>query len=352
MFIEKNHIRVHASASMSADQGALDASPGDNILIFSTGRYAREQRFKIAQSTGAPKIGSRKLLFCALFLSAAAHGGGLATALMGDPGEQFGTVSEKSDTFSLSMEQSVVLESIANESSKTAAAAAAASQAGSVQAVESKPQELAETANEALSDDPPPKPIKVADVTPASLSPTDEPLPIVRGGGEPDAVSEVKADTITDVPVTEMPDTIDERKDSPAKMEKKKEIDKEKKSPQKESHQQVAGSALSRANSSTAMANGRVSASRGNALTYGAQVRAKLMKAKPMPKGLRGSVVVSFGITETGTLRYLRLSQSSGTTLLDNMAIGMVEKAAPFDEPPAELTAAQLSYAISINFFN
>jgi periplasmic protein TonB len=248
------------------------------------------------------------------------------------------------------MEQSVVLESISTEATQMAAAAAASSQAGSVQSAESKPQELAELESDPVSDEPPPKPIKVADVTPAALAPTEDPLPVIRGGSEADAVSEIKADQIAETPVEEMPDAVETKEDASVKTERKKEIEKEKKTPQQESHRQVAGSATSRSNASQAALNGRVSASRGNALSYGAKVRAQLARKKPTSNGLRGTARVSFGIATDGGLRYLRLSESSGSATLDNVALAVVRNAAPFGDPPSDLTPGQLSYVIPFYF--
>ncbi|MBS0232171.1 MAG: energy transducer TonB [Proteobacteria bacterium] len=306
--------------------------------------------FSIPKPLAPDRSAQRNLLVAAIALSAAVHGGILASMFMRDSGEQFGTLSDKTDTFSLSMEQSVVLESISTESVQMAAAAAASAQAGSVQSAESKPQELAETESDPLSDEPPPKPVKVADVTPAALAPTDDPLPVIRGGGEADAVSEFKADQISETPVEEMPDAVETKEDTPAKPKREKEVEKEKKTPQKESHQQVAGSATSRSNAAQAAVNGRVSASRGNALSYGAKIRAQLAHNKPTSLGMRGTVRVSFGISADGSLRYLRLSESSGSTTLDDVALATVRKSAPFGDPPPELTPNQLSYVIPFYF--
>jgi periplasmic protein TonB len=265
-------------------------------------------------------------------------------------GEEFGTLADKTDTFSLSMEQSIVLESIATENMQTAAAASAAAQAGSVQAVESKPQERADAESDPLSDEPPPKPVKVADVTPIALAKTDDPLPVIRGGGAPDAVSEIKATQIAEKQVEEMPEAVETKEDAPEKAERKKQEEKKKKTPQQESHQQVAGSATSRSNASQAPVSGRVSASRGNALSYGAKVRAQLMHNKPAGNGLRGTVQVSFGLASDGSIRYLKLSESSGNAVLDSVALATVRGSAPFGEPPPDLSPTQLAYVIPFYF--
>jgi protein TonB len=313
-------------------------------------RLASCPAFKIGNVTGPTKGATRKLIIAAAAVSIALHSGIIASMMMADSGEQFGTLADRSDTFSLSLEQSVVLESTSDERVQMASASAAASQVGSVQAVESKPQEIAQAESDPASDDPPPKPIEVADVTPAALAPVDDWLAVVRGGGAEQDVSEIKAEQIAETEVKEMPDVEQTKEDTPAKAVKKKAVEKEEQVPQKESHQQVAGSSTSRANASHVAANGRVSASRGNALSYGAMVRAQLARNKPMGNGLRGTVQVSFGIGNDGNIRYVRVSQSSGSAMLDDTALAAIRKSAPFEQPPADLTPGQLAYVIPFYF--
>ena len=117
---------------------------------------------------------SRRLLIATIIFSAALHAAAIVAAMPRDTAEQFGTLADKSDTISLSMIQSVVLESISTDVSQMAAAASAASQAGGVQSAESKPQELAEVNDVPVFDQPQPKPVKVADVTPAAVAPTED----------------------------------------------------------------------------------------------------------------------------------------------------------------------------------
>lgn len=360
--IERNDHPRRDERSRTSGVRAVDAPTGSNIVAFDfakalsraeniAGRAVTLPPFKIEKPLDVGKSASQKLIVAAIAISAALHGGVIASMFMGSSGEQFGTLSDNTDTFSLSMEQSVVLESISTQSVQMASAAAAASQAGSVQAAESKPQELAELENDPLSDEPPPKPIDVADVTPAALTPTDDPLPVIRGGGDEQAVSEVKAEQIAETEVKQMPDAVETKEDSPAKAEKKKEVEKEKKTPQQESHAQVAGSSTSRSNTaSQAAVSGRVSASRGNALSYGAHVRAQLARNKPRGIGVRGTVRVSFGIAADGGIRYLKISESSGSAALDDAALTVIRKSAPFGEPPADLTPTQLAYVIPFYF--
>lgn len=359
-FIERNDRQSRRARSVTPGFRTLETSNSNVVALefpksirraenIATGA-ANAPAFKIEKHLDVGKGASRKLLWAAVAISAALHGGVIASMFMRDSREEFGTLSDNTNTFSLSMEQSVVLESISTESVQMASAAAAASQAGSIQAAESKPQELAELDNDPSPEEPPPKPIDVADVTPTALAPTDDPLPVVHGGGAEQAVSEIRADQISETQVKEMPDAAETKEDSPARPEKKKEVEKEKKSPQQESHQQVAGSSTSRSTASQSAVSGRVSASRGNVLSYGASVRAQLARNKPRSTGLRGTVHVSFGIATDGGIRYLRISESSGSATLDNAALTAIRKSAPFGEPPAGLTPAQLAYVIPFYF--
>jgi periplasmic protein TonB len=297
----------------------------------------------------APKRESRKILIATIIVSAAVHAAAIASVMSGDAGEQFGMLSSKVDTFSLATTQSIVLESISSHDVDMASAASADSQAGSVQSAESAPQELTEVKETPLTDEPPPKPIKVSYVTPSALAPTDEPLPVLRGGGEPDAASAIKAEEISEKPVEEMPEDAETKEDAAAKAKREKKVEKERKIKRAQAHEQVAGSSASRSTTAHAAVDGRVSASAGNALSYAAGVRAKVERHKPSGNGLRGTVRVSFGIGASGELTYVRLSGTSGSAKLDEVALEAVRRAAPFGAPSG-LSPSQLSYVIPFFF--
>lgn len=302
----------------------------------------------------AAKPESRKLLIATILISGAIHAAAIASVMSGDGGEQFGTLSSKTDSFSLATTQSLVLESISTSDMDAASAAsAAASQAGSVEAAESAPQEKAEVKETPLTDQPPPEPIKVADVTPSAIAPAEDPVQVIRGGGEPDAVSEIKAEEYSETPVEEMPEAVETKVDALAKAkqeEKVEKVEKERKVQQAQSHQQTAGAAASRSSAANAAVDGRVSASRGNALSYAASVRSRVERKKPSGGGLRGTVRVSFAVTPTGELSYVKLSETSGFAKLDEAAMDAIRQAAPFDQPPSGLKPAQLSYVIPFYF--
>ena len=85
-------------------------------------------------------------------------------------------------------------------------------------------------------------------------------------------------------------------------------------------------------------------------MRYGAMVRAQLARHKPSGMGVRGTVMVSFGIDADGEIRYLKVSESSGSAALDNAALAVVRKSAPFGQPPVDMTPKQLAYVIPFYF--
>ena len=104
------------------------------------------------------------------------------------------------------------------------------------------------------------------------------------------------------------------------------------------------------ATAASVTSNGRVSASNGNALSYAASIRAQVERNQPSGNGLRGTIRVSFGITANGELIYVRLSESSGSSNLDDVALAAVRHAAPFGEPPPDLSPTQLAFVIPFYF--
>lgn len=292
----------------------------------------------------------RRLIAATIAISLAVHVGAIAAAMPSEDAEKFGATSEKTEAISLATTQTVVLESIATDTTE-AAAAAASSQAGSVQSAEAKPQELSEVKDLPTPDEPPPKPIKVADVTPTAITPADEPLPVIRGGAAPDEVGDVKAVEQAAKAVEEMPDAVETKDDAPEKIEREKQLKKEREATeQQESHQQTAGSATSRASTAAAAVNGRVSASNGNALSYAARVRAQVARNKPTGNGRPGTARVSFGIDRSGALSYVRLAESCGIADLDSAALSAVRQSAPFGEPPDDVALNQLMFVIPFYF--
>jgi protein TonB len=338
---------VHGAYSGIDEKFAL--SKGAVVVPIPRGRGYAAGAMNALQ-TSAPRRTLRWVFPCMMIVSLAVHGAVMfgIWAPSSEP-EQFGTAAEDKAVVSLSTVQTLVLESLQTDSTQTASAAFAASQAGSIQAAESAPQELSEVKDEPISDDPPPKPVKVADVTPTALAQTDDPLPVIRGGGAPDTLTEVKAQKVAEQVVEEMPLEVETKEEEPAKT-KRQEItknEKKKQIEQKESHAQAAGGATSRSSAAQAPSNGRMTASRGNVLSYMASVRARIARHKVSVYGARGKAVVTFALNTAGELKFVRLAKSSENERLDQAALATIRKAAPFLPPPPEIPPTQ-TYSIPI----
>jgi len=89
-------------------------------------------------------------------------------------------------------------------------------------------------------------------------------------------------------------------------------------------------------------------AKKPDARGYSANIWSMLARKKP-EAGQRGSTTVTFAIGPAGSLRFVRVAQSSGNARLDQLALATVRAAAPFPPPPVfkDRTAA---YTIRINF--
>jgi protein TonB len=98
-----------------------------------------------------------------------------------------------------------------------------------------------------------------------------------------------------------------------------------------------------------APATARASASPGAIQKYAMQVRTALARNKPDGRGTRGTVTIVFGISESGKVRFTRLSNSSGNSVLDKAALAAVLRTS-FPIPPQGMTEAELTYAIPFHF--
>jgi protein TonB len=280
---------------------------------------------------------SRKLVAAAIALSSALHVAAAAAMLTSSAvSSDFGVIDQPSETLSLAMTQTVVLDSIVTEPVSTASAAAPALPQGSVQAVDAEPQPLTKTEEVEEEAVPPPEPIKAVEVAEEATSSVD-PLEVVQGSAEPAEITTTKtqeAQPDKDQQPTERQEQSKKRRQLAQKMR---------------SRSSTAGGPSSRATVAT-VASGQVSASRGSILSYGALVRAKVASNKPAGRGRSGAAKVSFGISPSGDLSFAELSDTSGDATLDAAALSAVRQAAPFGPPPAGTAPEQLRFAIRFTF--
>ncbi len=87
----------------------------------------------------------------------------------------------------------------------------------------------------------------------------------------------------------------------------------------------------------------------GKSDAFSRSVIAALMKTRPGPFAMWGSVLVSFEIGEDGRLRYVRVLDSSGNEALDQAAVEAIRKA-KFQRPPPGLSAQERTYIIDYVF--
>lgn len=67
---------------------------------------------------------------------------------------------------------------------------------------------------------------------------------------------------------------------------------------------------------------------------YKGKVRSRIRRAIRKPRGVEGSVVVTFSVSGNGGLTSARVSQGSGVPDIDQLALDAVRRAAPFSPPP------------------
>jgi len=107
-------------------------------------------------------------------------------------------------------------------------------------------------------------------------------------------------------------------------------------------------------------ANGRANAKTNDGGTkatsnYKGKVVAKLRRAKRYPKqarrqNLEGTVRVAFTISANGSVSGIRVSRSSGHTILDQAAVDMVRRASPMPKFPSDIRVARMNLQVPVRF--
>lgn len=85
------------------------------------------------------------------------------------------------------------------------------------------------------------------------------------------------------------------------------------------------------------------------------QLLAHLQRYKRYPRLARsrqitGTVYLSFATDRSGTVLQPTISQSSGSNLLDNAGLQMLQRAEPLPPPPPELPPSMLSLQVPVRF--
>lgn len=84
--------------------------------------------------------------------------------------------------------------------------------------------------------------------------------------------------------------------------------------------------------------------------TYLARVMAQLHRAKPAGSGQQGRAVIRFAIQRSGAAGGVSLASSSGNAAIDQAALSMVRRAAPFPPLPPEYGPATMALTVPIAF--
>lgn len=164
----------------------------------------------------------------------------------------------------------------------------------------------------------------------------------------------------------EKPEIQEPTKEKVEKPEPKKDPVKKKKVTRKKSgdkgeqaQSQVKGKAdgVENAKAATASGQGKVAMAEGNASfdNYKGKVRNKISKKRKYPsqarrQGITGVATVSFVVQADGGLSGLRLSGSSGSSILDEAALDTVRRAAPFPSIPASIGKGSISFNVPIDY--
>jgi len=82
---------------------------------------------------------------------------------------------------------------------------------------------------------------------------------------------------------------------------------------------------------------------------YTANVQAKIERNWNPPLGKKEQfVLVEFVIFRDGSIGNVKLNESSGITTLDNLALGAVQRAAPFGRLPPKYTNEKLGFQVTL----
>jgi len=121
------------------------------------------------------------------------------------------------------------------------------------------------------------------------------------------------------------------------------------KPPRQKTTAQSAGGSTARALSELGDAAAVAGATPGEISRYAMVVRAALARSKPRGMHKQATVTVTFGIGESGEVRFARITESSGHPMLDEATVAAVQRTS-FPRPPTGMNAKQLTYVIPFRF--
>ncbi|MBY3383433.1 energy transducer TonB family protein [Rhizobium laguerreae] len=94
------------------------------------------------------------------------------------------------------------------------------------------------------------------------------------------------------------------------------------------------GNSSAQSDNSSQAANGNNGVGTAATANYKGKIRSRIRRAIRTPRGVEGSVVVTFSVNGGGGLTSARISRGSGVPEIDQLALDAVRRAAPFSPPP------------------
>ena len=89
--------------------------------------------------------------------------------------------------------------------------------------------------------------------------------------------------------------------------------------------------------------------------SWKSQLVARLERYKRYPsqaqsRGEQGVAQLAFSIDRSGGVHHARILRSSGSSLLDEATLDLVDRAAPLPPPPPEISGAQIAIVVPIHY--
>jgi protein TonB len=265
----------------------------------------------------------------ALAVSLIAHGYAF-TLLLHSPAKELGSVDVATSAISVNLETTDVIDAMESAAAKEAAS----SPAGATQKAISETKEKSE---EARSSE--------AEVARLKAEQTARPAALANAERQP---IEDEAETIKRIKEAAARERQAEEAVRTQKPADAEEIEKTKR---EKSQQSAAVGGIGATGAEDApQSGGRVSASQGSILNYGASLRALI--SSNTPRNIRrASIRLAFSIAPTGGLTAVSVLTPSGKQEVDKRMVELVRTLSPrFPPPPAGASASQLSFNIEIIF--
>lgn len=290
--------------------------------------------FVIARPAQRARKGAWASEFVTIGLSIAAHAA-VASAFLVQPPNQTGNIKTPSQAISVELIATDVIDAVdvgdtdLATVSSAAAAGSAISEVQPVEAAEIEPRDVSDAANAADVEE-----TRATDDLVVITGQSAAEIPVNRTRTPPKKVA------------ARPPPAQKSTKEKPKRQLQKanRQRDTKKASQNKSDRNASSGARVSNAK---AGAKARLSASRGDIAGYAARVRARVAQRRPGGNGARGTVVVSFSISASGSVSSVQIRSSSGNRRLDSGALSAVRGAGPFPPTPDR---RRLSFSVPFHY--